>query len=226
MKRLPIRGSHLATLERDERDLKHCLGELGAAAAFDDSAIHNLHIRLAAIHGEWWAGRDAKAVSPVVKALGNLASDLVKITTSLSGHDTGMHSAVALETTSQIVSALERNRTVGSAEAAHGLIDSFRGEAAEVRRACLAALADLTAHSSRGGRDAFGWYDDFVEVLVEVAGKIGMEPKLGKDRITGERNGWLFEAARALECFFPSYMRSPSSEACGKRLERSRKRLL
>jgi hypothetical protein len=226
MKRLPIRGFRLVALERDEGELKHYLAELGAAAAFDDSAIHDLHIKLAAIHGRWLAERTAKEVSPVVKALGNLADDLTEVTMFLSGHDTGMHSAAVVETASQIVRALEHNGAVDSVEAAHDLINTFKGEAAKVQRACLTALADLTAPSSQKGRDALGWYDEFAAVLLGIAKKIGVEPALGKDRITGERSGWLFQAARALEPFFPSYMRSQSPEACGKRLERSRKRLL
>jgi hypothetical protein len=226
MKRLPIRGFSLAVLELDEGELKRVLGELGAAVAFNDSAIKDLHTRLAAIHGRWWAERAAKEASPVVKALGNLVDDLTEVTTYLSSHDAGMHSAVEIETTSQIVCALERNEVVESVEAAHDLIDRFKGETAKLQGACLTALADLAAPSVQNGRDALGWYDDFAEVLLGIAKKIGVEPALGKDRITGERSGWLFQAARALERFFPSYMRSQSPEACGKRLERSRKRLL
>jgi hypothetical protein len=114
--------------------------------------------------------------------------------------------------------ALERPKEVARAEA---------GERCQIiQEASLAAFADLTGPSLKDGRDLLGWYDDFTEFLLEIAGKIGIKPALGKDRSTRDRNGWLFDAACALERFFPSCMRSQSPEARGKRLERSRKRLL
>jgi hypothetical protein len=226
MKRLPITDTSLASLQLDEAELKQVVNELGAAAAYDDSGIHDLHTRLAAIHGRWWAERGAKETAPVVNALGKLASHLAKITELLSGHDTGLHNPVVIETTSQIVCALARNTAVSSVDAARGLIETFKRDAAKVQDACSTAFADLTAPSPKEGRDRFGWYDEFTEVLLEIAGKVGIKPALGKDRTSGKRNGWLFDAALALERFFPSYMRSWSPEACGKRLERSRKHLL
>jgi spore cortex formation protein SpoVR/YcgB (stage V sporulation) len=64
-----------------------------------------------------------------------------------------------------------------------------------------------------------------VALLLEVAETAEVEPRLSKDRISGERVGWLLDAARALEAFLHPRMRSPSDEACGKRLERSKTRL-
>ena len=47
----------------------------------------------------------------------------------------------------------------------------------------------------------------------------------GRTGISGARGGWLLDAAQALETFLDPQMRSPSAEACGKRLERSKTRL-
>jgi hypothetical protein len=69
------------------------------------------------------------------------------------------------------------------------------------------------------------WYDEFTALLLEVADTAGVEPRLGKDGISGAWVGWLLGAAQALEAFLDPQMRSPSAEACGKRLERSKKRL-
>lgn len=226
MKRLPISGGRLASLELEEDELRRVLGELGAAAVFDDNGIHEFYIKLAEIHGTWWAERAAKEVAPVVSTLGKLGTKLTEITALLSGHETGLHTAAIIETMSQVVRALGRDPSVGSLNAARALIDNFKSGAAKIHEASFAAFADLTGPSLNDGRDALRWYDDFTAILLEIAAKLGIEPALGKDRITGQRNGWLFDAARALERFFPSYMRSQSPEACGKRLERSRKRLL
>jgi len=69
------------------------------------------------------------------------------------------------------------------------------------------------------------WYDDFTALLLDIANMAGVKPTLRKDRSIGARSGWLFEAAQALESFLYPEMRSPSPEACGKRLERSQRRL-
>lgn len=226
MKRLPIAGASVVGLELGEDHLKRALGDLGAGAVFDDGEIDELYMKLAAIHGSWCAKRDAKEVSPVVSALRILATELSDATALLSGHESGVHPLAIVETTSQIVRALARDPAVGSVDSARGLIDTFKRSAAKIQEASFAAFADLTGPSLKDGRDLLGWYDDFTDILMEIAGKIGIKPALGKDRSTGDRQGWLFEAAGALESFFPSYMRSQSSEARGKRLERSRKRLL
>jgi hypothetical protein len=87
------------------------------------------------------------------------------------------------------------------------------------------AYADLNQKAPNEGRTPMRWYDHFTALLLTIAEKAAVDPSLGKDRITGARTGWLFEAAQGLEAFLYPYMRSPSAEACGKRLERSKRRL-
>jgi len=53
MKRLPITGTSLAIPKLGEEEFKRVLAGLGAAAVFDDAAVHDLYMKLAAIHGEW-----------------------------------------------------------------------------------------------------------------------------------------------------------------------------
>jgi len=226
MKRLLITGTSLATPKLGEEELKRVLAELGAAAVFDDAAVHELYMKLAAVHGAWLAEQQAKQVSPVAGALRRAGTCLIEIAGLLSGHETGFQTHVTVETTSQTARMLARDSTIGSIKRAHELIDTFKVDAAKISGACLGAYAELTSRASKDGRDAFGWYDEFTSLLLEIAKKAGIAPNLNKDRRTRKRGGWLFEAAQALEPFLDRYMRSPSPEACGKRLERSRKRLL
>ena len=226
MKRLPTTGASLATPVLGEDDFKRVLAELGAEAVFDDAAAHDLYMMLAAIHGAWLAEQLTKQVSPIASALRRAGTGLIEIATLLSGHETGFQAHVTVETTSQTVRTLARDPDVGSVKRAHELIDIFKQDAAKISGACLGAYADLTGRASKDGRDALGWYDEFTSLLLKIAGKAGIEPNLNKDRHTRKRGGWLYEAAQALEPFLDRYMRSPSPEACGKRLERSRKRLL
>jgi hypothetical protein len=115
--------------------------------------------------------------------------------------------------------------TVGSHHKAEQLLSAFHQEAARVAHVCLVARADLPDSPGERGRSALDWYDDFTALLLDIAVTAGIEPALKKDRITRARSGWLFEAAQSLEPFLYREMRSPSPEACGKRLERSRTRL-
>jgi hypothetical protein len=89
----------------------------------------------------------------------------------------------------------------------------------------MIAHADLSIEAGKDGRRALDWYDDFTHLLLDLAERNDIEPTLRKDRKTHIRAGWLFDAAQALETFLYPHMRSPSAEACGKRLERSRERL-
>jgi hypothetical protein len=90
----------------------------------------------------------------------------------------------------------------------------------------MVAGTDLRTRSGKRGRAPFEWYDNFTALLLKIAEIAGREPALNKDRDTGERGGWLFEAAIALETFLEPDMQSSSPEACGKRLERSKQRLV
>ena len=90
---------------------------------------------------------------------------------------------------------------------------------------CVVARAGLPGQPVERGRPALDWYDDFTTLLLEVAKKGDLEATLRTDRTTGARSGWLFDAARTFEMFLYPDMRSPSAEACFKRLERSLRRL-
>jgi hypothetical protein len=115
--------------------------------------------------------------------------------------------------------------TIGSVEKAEAVVDQFREQSAKIGHACMVAYAELAEKGTPDGRPMLGWYDEFTRLLLDIAHQAGVNPALGKDRDTGARTGWLFEAAQALEPFLDPWMRSPSAEACGKRLERSRRRL-
>ena len=114
-------------------------------------------------------------------------------------------------------------------------MSAFQQDAARIAHVCMVARAALPKEPGERGRPPIDWYDDFTELLLEIANRGGVDPTLKKDRITGPCSGWLLDAAQALEAFLDweiggkrlssHLMRSPSPEACGKRLERSLKRL-
>ena len=226
MKRLPIRGTSLMTPALSEEDLKDVLGKLSVVAAFNDAEVHAVYLEIAKIYGTWMSEEEAKEVSAVASALRSTGKNLLEASRLLNGRATGLRSQVELEVTTLTTEVLALNPTVDGQDNAQQLVSSFQADAERIGQACLIAYADLTRRAPNEGRSPLLWYDKFTALLLRIAKKAGIEPTLNKDRIDRARGGWLFDAARALEPFLDPYMRSPSAEACGKRLERSRKRLL
>jgi hypothetical protein len=225
MKRLPISGASIVTPFRSEGELKSVLGDLGAADAFNEAGMREMYAGIGMIIGAWVQEHQSMEASPVAKALLSTARNLDEASRLLSGHETGMRTHVEIELTSQTARFLALDPTVRTLKKAQELISSFQKEAARIGHACMVAYLDLAGESAHEGRPPLRWHDDFTALLLKIATAAGIDPRLGKSRDDGSRSGWLFEAARALESFLDPYMRSPSAEACGKRLERSLRRL-
>jgi hypothetical protein len=225
MARLPASGASIASPRRDEADLHRVLSELHVGDAFDASAVHELHWKFGTVIGQWLSEQQRMEVSPIAKALLSTAKNLSEVSLLLGGIETGFHSDLEIAVASRTAQSLALDPSVGSLAKAQELISSFHQDAARMAHVCMTALADLPGRSGERGRRPLDWYDDFAALLLNIAEKGGVEPTLRKHRTTGARSGWLFEAAQALESFLYPEMRSPSPEACGKRLERSGRRL-
>jgi hypothetical protein len=200
--------------------------QAGSTAAFNDAEVHEVHLEIAKIYGVWMAEEESKLVSPVESALRSTGKNLIEASRLLNGRTTGLRDRVQLEVTTLTTEILALNPTVGGQDNARQIVGTFQADAERVGQACLIAYADLSRRAPNEGRAPLLWYDRFTALLLGIAKKVGIEPTLNKNRIDQARGGWLFDAAQALESFLDPYMRSPSAEACGKRLERSRKRLL
>jgi hypothetical protein len=105
MKRLLITGTSLATPKLGEEELKRVLAELGAAAIFDDAAVHDFYMKLAAIHGAWLAENEAKQVPPVASALRRAGTCLIEIAVRLFFR---MNSPRAIPRESKVALSIEK----------------------------------------------------------------------------------------------------------------------
>jgi hypothetical protein len=225
MARLPVSGSTVATPLRGKADLRNVLAQLCPDGKFSESDINKFYGRLAQIIGQWSAEDNRLDIAPLAKTFTAMGKELKKVAEILSGNETGLHEIHDIKIVSQLAMILALDPEVGSLGQADKLIASFRGEAARLAHACLVAARDLKQTVGEGGRPPAQWHDEFAALLLEVAETAGVEPRLSKDRISGARVGWLLDAAQALEAFLDPKMRSPSAEACAKRLERSKTRL-
>jgi len=225
MARFRRSGSGVATPFRDKAELTRALSELKISPGNDQAVTHEIYLRLGAIIDKWLAEQGQVEVSPVAKKLIWIARNLGKVSQHMSGLETSFRTSFEIALASQVQKYLALDPTVGSSDRAHEIIYAFQQEAARISHACMIAHADLSIEAGKDGRRALDWYDDFTRLLLDLAERDHIEPTLGKDRKTKIRTGWLFDAAQSLETFLYPHMRSPSAEACGKRLERSRERL-
>jgi hypothetical protein len=225
MVRLPASGARIATPRRNEGELHRVLSDLRVGHSFDPTTVHELYWKFGTVIGQWLSEQQRMEVSPIAKALLSTARNLSEVSALLGGIETGFHSDLEIAVASRAAEYLALDPSVGSLIKAQELISSFQHDAARIAHVCMVALVDLPDRPGERGRRALDWYDGFAALLLSIAEKGGVEPTLRKDRITGARGGWLFEAARALESFLYPQMRSPTPEACAKRLERSRTRL-
>jgi hypothetical protein len=225
MARLPTSGVTVSSPRRSKVHLREVLFELCPAGDFSKSDTEEFYRRLARIIGRWSAEDNRLDIASLAKTFTAMGKELMKVAKILNGHETGLHEIHDIAIVSQLAMILALDPEVGSRQQADKLIASFRGDAAKMAHACLVAASDYKRQVGKSGRPPPEWYDEFTALLLEVAETAGVEPRFNKDRISGERGGWLLDAAQALETFLDPKMRSPSAEACGKRLERSKTRL-
>ena len=119
---------------------------------------------------------------------------------------------------------MELDPTIGSLVPRARLYHPFRRNADSISRACLIAAFDLPSGPEKRGRRQKTGIDSFAVLLLRIAKNAGISPTLYKDREAEHESpkGWLLDAARELETFLPTAMRSPSDVARYKRLERSK----
>jgi hypothetical protein len=226
MARFPSSGSGIVSPIRVEAELGEVLADLCTSYTFDELAIDEIYLKLGIIVGKWLSEQERVEVDPIAKALLRMARNLSEVSHLMSGLELGLRNRFEITVASHVAKYLALEPTIGSADKARELMSSLRRQADQVSHVCMVGYVDLSNQAGKRGRLASEWYDDFTALLLEVAAKAGVQPRNSKNRdSTKIRSGWLFDAAMALETFFYRDMRSPSAEACGKRLERSRKRL-
>jgi hypothetical protein len=225
MARLPTRGASIATPCRPLSDFVGCLADLGVRDTFDEGALKEAHLRLGQIVGRWMAEKGRLDSRQVAKSLISMSKQLNEIGTMLKGHETGIRDAGHTEIVSQLAEYMALEPTVGSIPAAQELIASFVRQGERIAHSSLVAGVALKSQAGSPGRSLMEWHDDFTALLLDLAQKAGVRPTSSKDRITGKRSGWLFDAATVLETFLDAEMRSPNDEARGQRVDRSRSRL-
>ena len=89
---------------------------------------------------------------------------------------------------------------------------------------CVQALLMLEGIPAKKGRREGTWYDVLVDLMIEVAGILGIKVATGGDRIENPNATPFTVLTFAIEKALPTEARSPSLAACAKRIDRSLRR--
>jgi len=244
----------LASVPRDREVLEEILHNLKVEHAIElnltDNDKQQIRHRICVINGNFLHTTDPfkASISIVPEIIESIQSSLDTIITGLSRPEQGpellrYHRSEAAFRIANALEGRETNapciplnddRIAPSSPLDDDRIVSLLSLSCVVKDACERALAELNGVRGRSGRPPLEWYDEFVQLLLEFAHIAAIDPVVKTDRISGERTGPFIELALAFEQLLLLYehqaghsmsMRSPSRDACAKRLERSRSRL-
>jgi hypothetical protein len=228
-RRIRPRGATIASAylnetasESAEADFRKRVSRLCPKEALDEEVLTQLYSDLGTVIGKWTSGWGQPELLPIMRRLAGTARFLEQLAQGLAGVQTGMRQSEDIEFALLARQALSLNPLVGDLSRADEKLASFQLQCSEMAQVFWIAFRSLKGDRGRRGRQKLDWYDDFTALLLKLAKLANTKPNLNKDRDSGARGGWLFEAAQILEFLLYPPMRS---ETCGKRLERSLKRL-
>jgi hypothetical protein len=168
-------------------------------------------------------------VSDVQRTLKRTAAKLDKIETLdaigvsaiehlLRGTDTGLQTSHDSAVAGKLIGLLARE--LGNYGKAYDLVIGFRKHPNIIADACRRAAKELSLITGKVSRPRIDWYRDFRRVLVFIAEKNGIRTTISVDPRTHKAQGSFLDLAVAFERLLLPHMRSPSSEACAKRLKK------
>jgi hypothetical protein len=223
---LPSFGVGVASPSRGQTELRQVLSYVCRGYAFDDVSTQKYYFTLGEIIGAWWSEKERLKAEPVAKLLRASARNLSAVATLLAGRETGFRNDTEIAVARRVLEIASMNPAIGSQEAAQELLRSFRQNAELLAHVFHVVAADLPTHAEKRGAKKKSWYDNFMELLLEIAEQADIKPTLYKDRASDNKlKGWLLDASGQLETFLPEEMRSTSDQARYKRLERSKANL-
>jgi len=259
MVRLPRGGVTAASVacarEEFEKVLRNLKVEHAIELNLTDTYKQQILWRICLINGIFLHAKDAVEASDVAQIIKSVRSSLDTIITVLSRPEQGLQVIRndRMQAAFRIANALEEHETnvpssnlgerpwylstnedfvVPPSPLDDDRIGNLLSLSGVVKDACERALAELQSVRGKPGARPYDWYDEFVQLLLELARMADIDPVVKTDRVSGERLGPFIELALAFEQLLydvpknPALsMRSSSRNACAKRLERSRRRL-
>jgi hypothetical protein len=181
--------------------------------------------RLRIVVGSWWQeiGQFIEPdtgleVEGVVATLRATAQHLKEAKAVLQAGESGIHRANNIEAVILIKKTLSLHPAIGNLNKAEDFIASACEVVETISQACHVTAWMLGSVKGKRGRPPHHWYNEFTQILCDIACENGIKATLENDRVTAEPKGRFIELAEGFERLFPRQMRSPSREALAKRL--------
>jgi hypothetical protein len=180
--------------------------------------------RIRVVAGRFWDEFEAVDRKTVLDRLSKLAASVKDTKARLSPLRDGIHETADTEVVNLLIRAIDmahagqHPKPREQLEITLKVVESFD----DICERALVLLSDLPATR---GQPALRWYDELVNLMVQVAGLLGIKISTAGDR-SEDPNATpftvlVFEAERVL----PEEAWSPTLAACAKRIESSLKRL-
>jgi hypothetical protein len=223
---LTRRGSSIATANITEREfagiIEHVNDWTGLNVEPRGEVYALLRERLPFVAGKYWGEVQRVQRQPVLERA--LADALRTVTGQLSPLHGGMQLGEDTEVLNLLRDAVDeahKGRHPHPREVLETSLKIVEG----LETYCERALVRVALAPAKRGRKANEWYDEFVILMSEVARRLGVKVTTAgnwnRDPHSTPFTVLVFET----EKFLPEGARSPSEEACGKRIDESRKRL-
>jgi hypothetical protein len=221
-------GSVIASAPVEEAQFRRIITNInkqfGLTLAASKETYELFQDRIRFVAGRFWdelGAVDRKAVlDRVTKLRNNIRSSIVKLL-PLRG---GLHEAADMEVVSLLLRAPDPAHA-GQYERSREELEANLRALEDVEARCEGALALLAELPAQRGQPRLRWYDELVDLMMQVAELIGVKVTTAGDRSEDPYatpfTVLVFEAERVL----PEGAWSPNLAACAKRIESSLKRL-
>ncbi len=193
-----------------------------------DEAFQLLEDRIRLVAGKYW-DKDSVERKVVREKLERLATQVRHVKDQLAPARGGLHDNADFEVVvflARVIGMAHPDPLARPIQQIETMLDVIE----RLDRYCDQALATLAHLPAKKGQRGLRWHDDFVALMVEVAGLLGIAVSTAGDRM-GEDDESPYitpftELVRNAEVFMPDYgAHSNSFAACAKRIDRSLSRL-
>lgn len=224
MPKLPRTGAGYQCLYEREFTLLEVTASLGLKP-LSKKAQRQIRERLGFAIATWEEPHPAIEIDDIVRLLKRHACSLDKVARLGAVAKGGRCRTEEIETAVRVAQALSEIPAVSSLGSAYDYLEDFCDRALVIASACLTAAKELQLTRGIAGRPPHHWYDEFTAILLDICKQNRIEPTAGLDRSSGKPVGGLYEVAAAFERLLLPKMRSSTSQALIKRLQRSLERL-
>jgi hypothetical protein len=211
------------TLEDVERVITDINTRFGLSLAAGPAILDRLRARLPLIAGQVWLSQCVPSRADTEMRLERIRNAAQTAVADLQGAKQGVHEAADSDFASfliRVVSAAHPEATASEAFAiAEGLVTALES----LEFYCDLGLQVLQHLPARKGRPKLGWFDQYLELMTEIAGHLGIEVRtMGK--LESDPQATPFTVlVYGFETLLAQEVRSDTLGTCAQRIQRSRR---